>query len=123
MIYSANLLAILIPIILLQYGASLFCLVKLVFLDLPKKKFVLWNFFILIIVGVGVVTFLVCYFKFRDKVFPKKETPAPSGDTLNGDPTENAEIAENSVSQTPEDGENAAFDVSDAQDDSAFGEQ
>lgn len=82
MIYSANLAAILIPVVLLQYGFALFCLVKLVFLDLPKKKFFLWNFFILLVVGVGIITFLVCYFGFRDKVFPKQ--PEPPAETENG---------------------------------------
>ena len=72
MIFSVSLIAILAPIILVQYGLSLFCLLKLVFLDQPIKKFVLWNLFILLVVGIGVATFLVCYFKFRDKVFPKK---------------------------------------------------
>lgn len=75
MLYSAPLLAILIPLILLQYGFALFCLVKLVFLDLPKKIFFPWNFFILLAVGVGIITFLVCYYGFRDKVFPKRPEP------------------------------------------------
>ena len=72
MLHSVNLIAILAPIIIVQYGLSLFCLLKLVFLDQPIKKFVIWNVFILLVVGVGVATFLVCYFGFRDKVFPPK---------------------------------------------------
>ena len=76
MLYSVNLIAILAPILIVQYGLSLFCLLKLVFLDQPLKKFIIWNVFILLAVGVGVATFLVCYFGFRDKVFPQKAKEA-----------------------------------------------
>ncbi len=108
MIYSVNLIAILAPIILVQYGLSLFCLVKLVLLDLPRKKFWLWNFFILIVVGIGVVTFLVCYFKFRDKVFPKShdsvpetESEAQQTDAQSTDEAD-ADTAEKTVFAAPE---------------------
>ena len=98
MIYSVNLLAVLVPLILLQYGLSLFCLVRLVFLDLPKKKFIIWNFFILIVVGIGVITFFVCYFKFRDKVFPKRQ---PEENSSTDDPAaSSSEINENEPAET-----------------------
>ena len=83
--YSVKLIAILAPIIIVQYGLSLFCLLKLVFLDQPIKRFVVWNIFILVVVGVGVTTFLICYFCFRDRVFPPKkeeEKPQDKQDTF-----------------------------------------
>ena len=116
MIYSVNLLVILVPIILLQYGLSLFCLVKLVFLDLPKKKFWLWNFFILIVVVIGVVSFLVCYFKFRDKVFPKKpEAEEPAPEVSEQTAAEHSEIfGEKPVAAAPQTAENATPEQSDS---------
>ena len=74
MLYSINLIAIIVPIFIVQYGLSLFCLIKLVFLNQPIQKFLLWNFFILIVVGVGIITFLICYCFFRDRVFPPQPT-------------------------------------------------
>jgi hypothetical protein len=80
MFYSLSSLVYIVPAVLAQYGLSIFCLLKLLFLELPKKQFWLWNFFILLAVGVGIITFAVCYRFFRPRVFKAAaapEQPAP----------------------------------------------
>lgn len=70
MLYSLNpLLIAIIPAFIFQYIAAIFCLLKLLKLDPPKKKFAAWNFFILLIVYIGFITFLICYYFFKNKVF------------------------------------------------------
>ena len=108
MIYSANLAAILIPAVLIEYGCAPFCLIKLVFLDLPKKRFWLWNFFILLVVGIGFITFLVCYYGFRDKVFPKaaREVTSDPAEKAASDPATKETPAEQNIPADPDNANN-----------------
>ncbi len=70
MFYSADpLLIALIPAVLAQYIITLFCLVKLLNLGVKRKKFWIWNFFILLVPFIGIGAFLVCYYAFKKEVF------------------------------------------------------
>lgn len=72
MLYSVSPLVIsIISLAAVQYVAALICLFMLLRLSLSRGKFLAWNFFILLAVFVGVITFLICYFFFSDKVFGK----------------------------------------------------
>ncbi len=54
---------IIIAAVLLQYAFAVFCLLKLAYMDFDKKKYILWNLFILIVFYIGCVVFLVYYNK------------------------------------------------------------
>ncbi|MDR2202385.1 MAG: hypothetical protein LBP26_06485 [Clostridiales bacterium] len=92
MFYAASpLLFIIIPLALVQYAAALFCLVKLVLLDLPPRRFWPWNLFILLALFVGPAAFLICYFRFRQKVFPPRPDFSENSDSVDSvAPTDNA---------------------------------
>ena len=64
--------AIIIAVIAAQYALALFCLLKLAYLDISKKQYVLWNLFILIVFFIGAAVFLVYYRKVKDE---KRITP------------------------------------------------
>lgn len=51
--------AIIVAVIVVQYAFALYCLLKLAYLNIDKKKYVLWNIFILLVFFVGGVVFLV----------------------------------------------------------------
>lgn len=83
---------ILIAVIILQYAFATFCLLKLAYLDIDKKQYILWNLFILIVFFIGGTVFLVYYFKHPEKRIAKLEAPAAEQEQAKGDePTENAD--------------------------------
>lgn len=63
---SKLIVGIIIAIVIVQYGLALFCLLKLAYLDLTKKEYVLWNVFILIVFFIGDIAFLIYYSKVKD---------------------------------------------------------
>ncbi len=69
--------AIIIVVVAAQYALALFCLLKLAYLDIPKKQYVLWNLLILIVFFIGAAVFLVYYSKVKDtkKIPPYVEEP------------------------------------------------
>lgn len=78
--------AIIIAVIAVQYAFALFCLLKLAYLDISKKEYVLWNLFILIVFFVGGIAFLVYYYKVKDE-----KRVVPTVDTATEPEQENAE--------------------------------
>ncbi len=56
-----------IIVVAVQYALALFCLLKLAYLDITKKEYVLWNLFILLIFFIGDAVFLVYWFKVKDE--------------------------------------------------------
>ena len=60
-----------IIVIAVQYAFALFCLLKLAYLDITKREYVLWNLFILLVFFIGGIAFLVYYYKVgKDKRIP-----------------------------------------------------
>lgn len=53
----------LIAAVAVQYGFAVFCLVKLAYLDITKKQYILWNLFILLVFYIGGIVFLIWYAK------------------------------------------------------------
>ena len=49
--------------VVLQFAFALFCLLKLAYLDIDKKRYILWNVCILLVVFIGSAIFLVYYYK------------------------------------------------------------
>ncbi|MDE6401049.1 MAG: hypothetical protein K2L54_00375, partial [Clostridiales bacterium] len=85
------LIAIVVPIVVLQYAFALFCLLKLAYFDASRKQYILWNIFILIVFFIGGAVFLVYYFKHPEKRIAKEPTlPADDGVT-NSDVANNAD--------------------------------
>lgn len=68
---------IIIAVIAVQYAFALFCLLKLAYLDITKKEYVLWNLFILIVFFIGGIAFLVYYSKVKDTKSIKPAATAP----------------------------------------------
>ena len=73
----------LVTIIALQYTFATLCLMKLARLDLPRKKYVLWNLFILLVFFIGGIVFLVYYFKVRDTLRIPEFVPTEKDDAEN----------------------------------------
>ena len=42
-----NIIAIVVPIVVLQYAFALFCLLKLAYFDLSRRQYIIWNVIIL----------------------------------------------------------------------------
>lgn len=89
---------IIIAVIAVQYGFALFCLLKLAYLDISKKEYVLWNLFILLIFFIGGITFLIYWFKVKDT---KRITPY----TPNSAETEGNAVATEAEEKTEASGE------------------
>lgn len=80
---------IIIAVVAVQYGFALFCLLKLAYLDISKKEYVLWNLFILLIFFIGGIVFLVYWFKVKDT---KRIPPyTPSSEQAEGNAEANGE--------------------------------
>ncbi len=98
--------AIIIVVVALQYALALFCLLKLAYLDIPKKQYVLWNLFILLVFFIGAAVFIVYYSKVKDT---KKIPPYVEG----------AEVGEaaqaETADKTTEDGDTENADAKDDQ--------
>ena len=96
---SKLIVGIIIAIVIVQYGLALFCLLKLAYLDLTKKEYVLWNVFILIVFFIGDIAFLIYYGKVKDtKRIPpyvpeEKPTDEPTGETESDTINEQANTA------------------------------
>ena len=96
---SKLIVGIIIAIVIVQYGLALFCLLKLAYLDLTKKEYVLWNVFILIVFFIGDIAFLIYYGKVKDtKRIPpyvpeEKTTDEPTGETESDTINEQANTA------------------------------
>lgn len=69
-----------IAVVLVQYALATFCLLKLAFLDISKKEYVLWNLFILLIFFIGDIAFLIYWSKVKDKKRIPPMPPAPETD-------------------------------------------
>lgn len=105
--------AIIVCIVVLQYAFALFCLLKLAYLDLPKKYYVLWNLFVLLIFFIGGAVFLVYYFKHPELRIPKDpaENAAALAETVEQEPVAQDEQAESA--QPSETAEQATEETSD----------
>lgn len=75
MFLSFNSLLLIIPIFVLQYALALVCLSKLVKMHfstcykISRVQYWVWNIFILVGIGVGIITFAICKTFFAEKVF------------------------------------------------------
>lgn len=58
----------LVAVIFVQYIIATFCLMRLATLDIPRKSYILWNLFILLVFFVGDIAFIVYYYKVKDKL-------------------------------------------------------
>ncbi len=81
-------IGIVIAVVAVQYAFALFCLLKLAYLDITKREYVLWNLFILLIFFIGGISFLVYYGKVKDA----KKIPPYNPDTV--EPENGAEKAD-----------------------------
>lgn len=86
-------LAIMIPIILLQYGFAIFCLLKLAYLDINKKEYALWNLLILTVFFIGGAVFLAYYGKHPEKRI--QPDAVPKVDIAQGQPEPDTEFSDN----------------------------
>ncbi|MCH5162179.1 MAG: hypothetical protein J1G38_01665 [Clostridiales bacterium] len=99
---------ILIVIVALQYAFALFCLLKLAYLDITKREYVLWNLFILLVFFIGDIAFLVYYYKKgKEKTIPPYVPPVEGDDEKDVEKSEsyaegeaNAEAAETETVDT-----------------------
>lgn len=97
---------IIIAIVAVQYAIATFCLLKLAYLDISKREYVLWNLFILLVFFVGDAVFLAYYFRVKDTKKIPPYTPEVSGDAAS-DTTENKADGD-----APTDGSDTQDDVS-----------
>ena len=83
---------IIIAVVAVQYAFALFCLLKLAFLDITKKEYVLWNLLILLVFFIGGIAFLIYYFKVKDtkRIEPYKPEP-PKAEEQSGQAEEPAQ--------------------------------
>lgn len=89
-------IAIVIAVVVLQYAFALFCLLKLAYLDLDKKHYILWNVFILIVFFIGGTVFLVYYYRHPELRLKPEDTVVPSD-------TEKENSVETDEARKPED--------------------
>lgn len=61
-----HVVGILIAVVVLQYAFAIFCLMKLAYLDVTKKEYVLWNLLILLVFFIGGGAFLVYHHKVKE---------------------------------------------------------
>lgn len=74
--------ATIISVVVLQYAFALFCLLKLAYMDISKRDYILWNVLILLVFFIGGAVFLVYYFKHPEKHVAKEPAiPADPQDT------------------------------------------
>ena len=96
-----------IIVIAVQYAFALFCLLKLAYLDITKREYVLWNLFILLVFFIGGIAFLVYYYKVgKDKrippYVPESDKAGEDAESAQGE-TESAET-DNAPSEAEPDG-------------------
>ncbi|MDE6201750.1 MAG: hypothetical protein K2M47_07770 [Clostridiales bacterium] len=103
---------IIIAAVLLQYAFAVFCLLKLAYTDLDKKRYILWNLFILIVFYIGGVVFLVYYSK-HPELRISKDVPTENKD--GGDEQKQEEKAEDQpAAPESEKADNADEQITDA---------
>lgn len=61
-----HVVGILIAVVVLQYAFAIFCLMKLAYLDVTKKEYVLWNLLILLVFFIGGGAFLIYHHKVKE---------------------------------------------------------
>ena len=86
---------IIIAVVAVQYAFALFCLLKLAFLDITKREYVLWNLLILLVFFIGGIAFLIYYYKVKDtkRIEPYKPEP-PKAEEPSGEETDNKDNTE-----------------------------
>lgn len=92
---------IIIAAVLLQYAFAVFCLLKLAYTDLDKKRYILWNLFILIVFYIGGAVFLVYYNKHPELRISKDVPPANTTETTQADDGAPEQKQEEKAEQTP----------------------
>ncbi len=81
-----------IIVVAVQYAFALFCLLKLAYLDISKREYVLWNLFILLVFFIGGIAFLVYYYKKGKAKRIPPYTPATAAEETGSEPpTDTAE--------------------------------
>lgn len=102
-----------IIVVAVQYAFALFCLLKLAYLDISKRDYVLWNLFILLVFFIGGIAFLVYYYKVgKNKRIPpytpEADTPQAAENTANEQKseTEPASDEKTEASDEPTDNNN-----------------
>ncbi len=95
--------AIIIAVVVLQYAFALFCLLKLAYLDIDKKYYIIWNVFILLVFFIGGAVFLVYYYKHPELKLSKAQTEEqPAQQTEQAQQPEQTEPADNAqTDETP----------------------
>lgn len=100
--------AIIISVVAVQYALALFCLLKLAYLDIEKRTYVLWNIFILLVFFVGDITFLIYYYKVgKNKRIPAYVPPVESDDEKGEPESENDDARSAEPEEKAEDAEQA----------------
>lgn len=95
--------AIIIAVVVLQYAFALFCLLKLAYLDIDKKYYIICNVFILLVFFIGGAVFLVYYYKHPELKLSKAQTEEqPAQQTEQAQQPEQTEPADNAqTDETP----------------------
>ncbi len=106
---------IVIPVIVVvvaQYAFALFCLMKLAYLDISRKNYVLWNLLILVVFFIGGAAFLIYYSKHPELKIEKTseitDAAEHAGDpeaTSDADPaeSESADVSSGSEGEVAQD--------------------
>ena len=99
--------AIIIAVIVVQYAFALFCLLKLAYLDIDKKYYILWNVFILIVFFIGGAVFLVYYYKHPELKLSNAPTAEQAEQAQQSEQAEQTDSAQNAETPNNEQGEEA----------------
>ena len=86
--------AIIIAVVVVQYAFALFCLLKLAYLDIDKKYYILWNVFILLVFFIGGAVFLVYYYKHPELRLSKAPTAEQTEQAQQPEQTEQTDTAQ-----------------------------
>ena len=86
--------AIIIAVVVVQYAFALFCLLKLAYLDIDKKYYILWNVFILLVFFIGGAVFLVYYYKHPELRLSKAQTAEQTEQAQQPEQTEQTDTAQ-----------------------------
>ena len=96
---------IIIAVVAVQYAFALFCLLKLAFLDITKKEYVLWNLLILIVFFIGGIAFLIYYYKVKDTKRIEPYKPAPPAEQPKAEEPSGEEFDKKANTEEQEKGE------------------
>ncbi len=98
---------IIIGLTVVQYVFAIFCLLKLAYLDITKREYVLWNLFILLVIFIGGIVFLIYLKKGNVQKIPPYMPNADDGATIETEEqtadvkTETDEKTEETASEEP----------------------